>query len=66
MDFGVSYFPTDKAIAPAELAPMLEERGFESFFVTEHTHIPASREPPTPRAATCPRSTGAPTTRSWR
>ena len=54
MDFGVSYFPTDKAIAPAELAPMLEERGFESFFVTEHTHIPASRETPYPAGGDLP------------
>lgn len=54
MDFGVSYFPTDKAIAPAELAAMLEERGFESFFVTEHTHIPASRETPYPAGGDLP------------
>ena len=54
MDFGVSYFPTDKAIAPAELARMLEERGFESFFVTEHTHIPASRETPYPAGGDLP------------
>jgi probable F420-dependent oxidoreductase len=44
VDFGVSYFPTDEAIEPAELARMAEERGFESVFVTEHTHIPASRD----------------------
>ncbi len=54
MDFGVSYFPTDKAVAPAELAPMAEERGFESFFVTEHTHIPASRETPYPAGGDLP------------
>jgi len=54
VDFGVSYFPTDKAIAPAELAAMLEERGFESFFVTEHTHIPASRETPYPAGGGLP------------
>jgi len=54
VDFGVSYFPTDKAIAPAELASMLESRGFESFFVTEHTHIPASRETPYPAGGDLP------------
>jgi len=54
VDFGVSYFPTDKALAPAELAQMLEERGFESFFVTEHTHIPASRETPYPAGGDLP------------
>jgi probable F420-dependent oxidoreductase len=48
VDFGVSYFPTDESIEPAELARMAEERGFESVFVTEHTHIPASRETPYP------------------
>lgn len=48
MDFGVSYFPTDESVEPAELARMLEQRGFESFWVTEHTHIPASRHTPHP------------------
>ena len=46
MRFGVAMFPTDYAIAPAELARMAEERGFESLFFPEHTHIPASRETP--------------------
>jgi probable F420-dependent oxidoreductase len=55
MDFGVSYFPTDDAIEPAELARMAEERGFESVFVTEHTHIPASRETPYPAGGELPR-----------
>ena len=54
MDFGVSYFPTDQAIEPAELARMCEERGFESVFVTEHTHIPASRETPYPAGGELP------------
>jgi probable F420-dependent oxidoreductase len=44
MDFGVGYFPTHDGIAPAELASMLEQRGQESLFFAEHTHIPASRE----------------------
>jgi probable F420-dependent oxidoreductase len=55
MDFGVSYFPTDDALEPAELARMAEERGFESVFVTEHTHIPASRETPYPAGGELPR-----------
>ena len=33
---------------PDELARMTEERGFESLFFPEHTHIPASRETPYP------------------
>ncbi len=48
MDFGVMMFPTDYAVAPDELATMVEERGFESLFFPEHTHIPASRETPYP------------------
>ena len=46
MKFGVSIFPTDYSIQPAELARAVEERGFESLFVTEHTHIPVSRVSP--------------------
>ncbi len=48
MKFGVSMFPTDYAISPAELAKAAEERGFESLFFPEHTHIPASRLSPWP------------------
>ncbi|HEX2358636.1 MAG TPA: LLM class F420-dependent oxidoreductase [Solirubrobacterales bacterium] len=55
MDFGVSYFPTDEAIEPAELARLCEERGFESVFVTEHSHIPASRETDHPAGGELPR-----------
>jgi probable F420-dependent oxidoreductase len=44
MDFGVGYFPTHDGIPPGPLARMLEERGHESLFFAEHTHIPASRE----------------------
>jgi probable F420-dependent oxidoreductase len=42
--YGVSIFLTDDGIAVDELARLTEDRGFESLFVTEHTHIPASRE----------------------
>jgi len=55
MDFGVSYFPTDESIEPAELARMCEQRGFESFFVTDHTHTPASRRTPYPAGGELPR-----------
>ncbi|HEX3292448.1 MAG TPA: LLM class F420-dependent oxidoreductase [Solirubrobacterales bacterium] len=55
MDFGVSYFPTDESVEPAALARMAEERGFESVFVTEHTHIPASRETDYPAGGELPR-----------
>lgn len=40
MDFGVSYFATDEcSLDPNELARMVEDRGFESLWVTDHTHI---------------------------
>jgi probable F420-dependent oxidoreductase len=44
MDFGVGYFPTHDGVPPGALARWLEERGHESLFFAEHTHIPASRE----------------------
>jgi probable F420-dependent oxidoreductase len=43
MHFGVSIFPTAYTIQPDALARELEQRGFESLWFTEHTHIPASR-----------------------
>ncbi|WP_419840951.1 LLM class F420-dependent oxidoreductase [Candidatus Poriferisodalis sp.] len=46
MKIGVMMFPTDKAIGPVELAKAAEERGFESLWFPEHSHIPTSRETP--------------------
>ena len=46
MKIGAVIFATDYCIALTELAPALEERGFDSLFVPEHTHIPASRRSP--------------------
>jgi probable F420-dependent oxidoreductase len=46
METGVAIFPTHNAIAPAEVARLAEQRGQESLFFPEHTHIPASRETP--------------------
>lgn len=43
MKIGVYMFPADYAIRIDELAREAEERGFESLFVPEHTHIPAGR-----------------------
>jgi probable F420-dependent oxidoreductase len=48
MEFGASIFFTDYSISPAELAVALEERGFDSLWAAEHSHIPASRRTPTP------------------
>ena len=55
MDFGISIFPTDEATPPDRWARMVEERGFESLFFAEHTHIPASRETPYPAGGELPR-----------
>jgi probable F420-dependent oxidoreductase len=43
----VMFFTTD-SMQPAELGRALEERGFESLWVPEHTHIPSSRKTPYP------------------
>ena len=42
--FGVQIFPTDQTIGPVELARAVEERGLDSLFFPEHTHIPVSRK----------------------
>ncbi|ACY99101.1 MULTISPECIES: LLM class F420-dependent oxidoreductase [Thermomonospora] len=55
MEFGVSAFITDEGIGPAALGRALEERGFTSLFVAEHTHIPVKRESPWPGGAEMPR-----------
>jgi probable F420-dependent oxidoreductase len=55
MHIGVFYFPTDYGIQPAELARALEERGYESVFFCEHTHIPTSRRSPYPGGGELPR-----------
>ena len=52
--FGVTMFPTDTAIGPVEVARAVEERGFDSLFFPEHTHIPASRATPFPGGGDLP------------
>jgi probable F420-dependent oxidoreductase len=44
--FGILSFADADGIAPQVLGPALEERGFDSLFVPEHSHIPVSRETP--------------------
>ncbi|MET0896734.1 MAG: LLM class F420-dependent oxidoreductase [Mycobacterium sp.] len=44
MKFGISTFVTDDGIDPVSLARAIEERGFHSLVIAEHSHIPASRE----------------------
>jgi probable F420-dependent oxidoreductase len=55
MEFGISYFATHDAVGPGEIARIAEQRGFESLFFAEHTHIPASRESPYPGSGELPR-----------
>ncbi|MET0143456.1 MAG: LLM class F420-dependent oxidoreductase [Ilumatobacteraceae bacterium] len=54
MHIGALLFPTDLSIRPDHLAVALEQRGFESFWVTEHTHIPTDRTTPWPGGAPLP------------
>jgi probable F420-dependent oxidoreductase len=54
MKFGIAVFPTDYAADPATIARLVEERGFESLFFPEHTHIPASRRTPYPGGGELP------------
>jgi hypothetical protein len=55
MHFGASMFLTDYSMTPAELAVALEERGFESIWAPEHSHIPLSRKSPWPGGAELPK-----------
>src|SRR5438270_9034879 len=54
MRFGVTIFATDKSIEPVDLARALQERGFDSMWVPEHTHIPTSRRTPYPNGGELP------------
>ncbi|MGH3745756.1 MAG: LLM class flavin-dependent oxidoreductase, partial [Mycobacteriales bacterium] len=55
MDFGVAIFPTHDAMDPGSVARLVEERGHESLFFPEHTHIPAERATPYPAGGDLPR-----------
>ncbi len=55
MHFGASMFFTDYSMTPAALAVALEERGFESVWAPEHSHIPLSRRSPWPGGADLPK-----------
>jgi probable F420-dependent oxidoreductase len=54
VDFGIGYFPTHDGVSPGALARLVEERGHESLFFPEHTHIPASRATPYPAGGELP------------
>ena len=55
MKYGVAIFPTDYSIHPSALGAALEERGFESLWVAEHSHIPVSRRTPWPGGGELPK-----------
>ncbi len=55
MLFGASMFFTDYSMSPGALAKALEERGFESVWAPEHSHIPLSRKSPWPGGAELPK-----------
>jgi probable F420-dependent oxidoreductase len=43
MEIGAAIFFTDYSMAPTDLAVALEERGYDSLWVAEHSHIPVKR-----------------------
>ncbi|MGP8304105.1 LLM class F420-dependent oxidoreductase [Streptomyces inhibens] len=54
MKFGVATFITDQGIAPTALGRAIEERGLDSLFIAEHTHIPVDRRSPYPGGGELP------------
>lgn len=54
-EYGALIFPTDYSIHPVTLAKAIEERGLDSIFFPEHTHIPASRRTPYPAGGDLPK-----------
>ncbi len=55
MRFGGAVFFTDYSMPAPDLARALEERGFESVWAAEHSHIPASRKTPFPGGGELPK-----------
>jgi probable F420-dependent oxidoreductase len=54
MKIGISTFVNDDSIDTVSLARAIEDRGFDSLVIAEHTHIPASRETPYPLGGELP------------
>jgi probable F420-dependent oxidoreductase len=55
MHIGADIFLTDYSISPTELAEAMEQRGFESVWLPEHSHIPLTRESPWPGGGDLPK-----------
>jgi probable F420-dependent oxidoreductase len=51
---GVLTFITDEGIGPVDLGPALEQRGFDSLFLAEHSHIPVDAKTPYPMGGPIP------------
>ena len=48
MEFGLSMFTTDETATPAEVARAVEDHGFESYWVSEHSNMPLATDFPMP------------------
>jgi probable F420-dependent oxidoreductase len=55
MHFGAAMFFTDYSMPPGDLGRALEQRGFESLWAPEHSHIPMSRASPFPNGGELPK-----------
>ena len=55
MRIGGAMFFTDYSMSPTELARALEDRGFDSLWVPEHSHIPLTRKSPFPSGGDLPK-----------
>jgi probable F420-dependent oxidoreductase len=53
--FGIATFVTDEGVGPRQLGAAVEERGFNSLVVTEHSHLPVACKEPYPGAGELPR-----------
>src|SRR5271156_3524617 len=56
MPFGAAMFFTDYSMGPGELGLALEQRGFESLWVPEHSHVPVSRATAFPSGGDLPKA----------
>ena len=55
MQLGAAMFFTDYSMTPAELGRALEERGFDSVWAPEHSHIPVTRASAYPQGGDLPK-----------
>jgi probable F420-dependent oxidoreductase len=58
MHFGATMWFTEYSTSPSELAVALEERGFESLWASEHSHLPVTRDSTYPGDGELPKVQG--------